>query len=271
MAQAPFEVSGDIIANKIIATDTNPEEAPMIVSSEIVVTHLNADLLDGHSSEFFIDYNNLINTPSFDAPPLDPDLVSISELDDNTFGFLKKTGIETWAIDTNEYSLTSHVHDTLYEKANDDLHALASFQSPGFPKRTSKGVWSIVPVIGDTLSIGFVQDLSNSSTTSTNWQTKLTLSFTLSSSQTCIFNWGSVLWCSSATRDQSARIIVDDTTTLSTLIARAGSGTGFLPFNGSGNRLSLNAGNHSLKLQFVSPSGGVVNIQDCFLEILQLN
>jgi len=47
--------------------------------------------------------------------PLDADLTAIAALGFTATAFLKKTAADTWALDTNTYSLSSHNHSGVYE------------------------------------------------------------------------------------------------------------------------------------------------------------
>lgn len=77
-----------------------------------------------------------------DAQPLDADLTAIAALA-ATAGFLKKTGANTWAIDTSSYSVTTHDHAAIYAPlahvgAGGSAHADATTSVDGFMSAADK-------------------------------------------------------------------------------------------------------------------------------------
>jgi len=56
-------VAGNLSSNQLVST-VAIGTAPLVVTSTTKVTNLNADYLDGSSSEYYLNYTNLINTPT---------------------------------------------------------------------------------------------------------------------------------------------------------------------------------------------------------------
>lgn len=78
------------------------------VSSTSVVTNLNADQLDGHHATYFATAADYLTTAAAATTyqPVDGDLTAIAGLS-GTSGLLKKTGADTWVLDTTAYSTTT--------------------------------------------------------------------------------------------------------------------------------------------------------------------
>lgn len=58
--------------------------------------------------------------------PLDADLTAIAALGFASTSFLKKTALNTWALDTNAYALSSHNHTGVYQPLDATLTSLAA-------------------------------------------------------------------------------------------------------------------------------------------------
>jgi hypothetical protein len=102
---ATGDVSGTTHTSTV-ATGT----APLTVASTTLVTNLNADLLDGNQASAFATagHNHTgVYQPIGSYQPLDADLTTIAALADGATGVLRKTGANTWSLDTAAYSTTT--------------------------------------------------------------------------------------------------------------------------------------------------------------------
>lgn len=122
-------------------------------------------------------------------------------------------------------------------------------------------------------SVAYQESLALSSTTSTTLQTKITQGFTLSATKTVILFWGAQMATSAANRDMRVLISLNGTT-LAEHVNRYGTTSpagGTFYFTGRSYRISLNAGTHTVLLQYASTaSGGTCSISKAHIEVLQL-
>ena len=75
--------------------------------------------------------------------PLDADLSAIGALA-GTSGFLKKTAVNTWTLDTSTYSLSTHSHNGTYQPLDADLTSIDGLTgTSGLLRKTAANTWSL--------------------------------------------------------------------------------------------------------------------------------
>jgi hypothetical protein len=86
--------------------------------------------------------------------PVDADLTAIAALGFTTTAFLTKTAANTWVLDTNTYSVSSHNHSGVYEPANANIQShIASTSNPHSVTKTQVGLSNVTNAAQIPLSV----------------------------------------------------------------------------------------------------------------------
>lgn len=99
--------------------------------------------------------------------PIDNDLTAIAGLA-GTSGFLKKTAVDTWTLDTSTYAASGHTHAGVYQPVDNDLTAIAALAgTSGFLKKTATDTWALdtATYLTANQSISLSGDVSGTGTT----------------------------------------------------------------------------------------------------------
>jgi hypothetical protein len=105
-------------------------------------------------------------------------------------------------------------------------------------------------------SIGYAESLTSSNTTSTTYQTKVTLNLTLSASTTIQVFCSGTIYNSNTNRQVLSRIIVDDTTVVGESTIRMSQAALRSSVPNVTHRLTLASGSHTIKLQYCCAAEG---------------
>lgn len=120
-------------------------------------------------------------------------------------------------------------------------------------------------------SIAYGDSITESSTTSSTLQTKISQSFTLTETKTIIINWGAQIRTSAANRDMRVLISLNGVTLAENVNRFGTAGGGTFYFSGPSYRISCNTGTHTILLQYATTSsGGTCYISKTHVEAFQL-
>jgi len=124
--------------------------------------------------------------------------------------------------------------------------------------------------IGSNMIVVYASDETQTSTTSTTFQTKLTLSYTVPVAGTFMLFWDAHISSTSASTDFQGQILQDGTTVVNLL-------SGAVPANdaeyswGGHRRFSLTAGAHTFAVQYRKVGGsGTIGIQEVHLSLWRI-
>lgn len=169
--------------------------------------------------------------------------------------------ISSLAIGTSPFSLSSTTLNThLNADLLDDQHGAYYLDFNNFTN---------LPTF--LKSIAYGDSITESSTTSTTLQTKLSQAFTLSETKTIIINWGAQMRISANNRDMRVLISLDGVTLAENVNRFGTTSGGTFYFSGPSYRISCNTGTHTILLQYAATSsGGTCYISKTHVEAFQL-
>lgn len=103
---------------------------------------------------------------------------------------------------------------------------------------------------GGLIQLGYAESLGSSSTTSTTFQTKVTLNFSLTSASTVKFFWTGICYTTTANKTWNSRIILDGSTIIYNCHRRDSIINSEFPICGLSSNLALASGSHTALLQY---------------------
>ncbi len=118
-------------------------------------------------------------------------------------------------------------------------------------------------------SINYVENLTQSSTTSSVWQTKLNNTFDLISNNTITISWTSTIW-NTTSKIVYCRLLLDGATVLADIIYKPGNNQEKNLFNGTTYRLNLTTGTHTVAIQYNASNAGTTYINNAAIDVVKL-
>jgi hypothetical protein len=107
--------------------------------------------------------------PASVIPSPGGDLEAIEAL--GGLGYPRRTGTNTWVIDTNTFALAGHTHSaseiTGLTTQDPDIVAIAGLTGTGYPRRTGDGVWVLDPGTSVAAHTHTLSDITNAGTAAT--------------------------------------------------------------------------------------------------------